>query len=524
MVSVSVTFVRLNHGGRDDTRPCLHPIYDGWSNGGIYKRMVNLYRLKRSAIFALLLLTFPIFGFASIFTNLTPQPKQTETAYQGTWGTGIFKNAYQGTWDIDTIISTNGMSVCAGIAAEEAGGNEIEEGTVTGEVEYLDQPEPVADSVRITCAWEQCLPGSLGNPEFCATQNRTGTIQFVPETVETCSSGDIQNGDNCYQLQDVLDNDTCPNSTSDDFLLPLDGSGNTNVCAPKPDGSICAYSIDQSGEFYIADFEADCYSNPDQNQEYGATLNQPTGDNCQDIGGVTACPEDPANVCVNGQCLEGCGYMSFGQETQFLCLSSDTDSDGIGDYADPDIDGDGIPNSQDLDSDGDGVDDPDYSGVSGGGANGGGTTNVEVNVDNSVLEDLMRENNSKLDTANNSLDTLNESVANIEESLKSDGVDTSNMEHNDGLTGFYEPQYPNGWNDVWAANEQGFNQSAAVEYINSWKVNVSGSYAYPQFCIDVGIINLGCHDIVLDDRIFPFIRIILIVSSLFLARQITVGG
>lgn len=213
---------------------------------------------------------------------------------------------------------------------------------------------------------------------------------YSSTVAQVCDANSQLVNGNCYLVADILSNDTCPTGGAD--ILPINGADLSNgfVCQTKQDGSSCKYVMDSSNEFLVSDPEGTaCYVDPNVNQWSDTGLNQPTSPTgqCQDIGnGVTACPEDPNNVCPNGQCLSGCGNVTWGGQTQFMCLSDDTDNDGIGDYADPDIDGDGIPNNQDPDADGDGQDDPDY-----GQGNGSGTVNnVVVTVNNSGVESEVR--------------------------------------------------------------------------------------------------------------------------------------
>lgn len=207
---------------------------------------------------------------------------------------------------------------------------------------------------------------------------------YSTTVAQVCDANSQLVNGNCYLVADILSNDTCPTGGAD--ILPINGADMSNgfVCQNKQDGSSCKYVMDSSNEFLVSDPEGTaCYVDPNVNLWSDTGLTQPTSPTgqCQNIGGgVTACPEDPLNVCPNGQCQSGCGNVTWGGQTQFMCLSDDTDGDGIGDYADPDIDGDGIPNNQDPDADGDGQDDPQYNT-----GDGNGTTNVTVNVDPNAI-------------------------------------------------------------------------------------------------------------------------------------------
>lgn len=191
----------------------------------------------------------------------------------------------------------------------------------------------------------------------------------------------------CFTQADLNTRDSCPDSTQDDsYILPVDSNNTASkICQIKPDGSSCEYDLDSSGNFYVSNFENTCYENNGITQYDDSGLGDVDDTNveCQDIGAQTyLCPEDPSNVCDSqGTCESGCGYFGLDDESQFVCVSGDNDSDGVPDYLDPDIDGDGIKNEDDLDSDGDGVDDVKYP----------ENNDVTVNIDMSNIE-------SKLDT------------------------------------------------------------------------------------------------------------------------------
>jgi hypothetical protein len=209
----------------------------------------------------------------------------------------------------------------------------------------------------------------------------------------------------CFDQVDINYRDTCPDSTQDGaYVLPVT-STNTDqmMCLDKPDGSSCKY--EKVDDVYVTDFENDCYElgGLTRFDESGISQVDPTEPDCQDLGnGVSACVENPENVCDNnGLCNTGCGNVAFaGSDPVFVCLSGDSDGDGLANYIDPDVDGDGIRNEDDLDSDGDGVDDPVYQND----RNGSGTT---VNVDLGNLESLTSQGNSKLSSVEALLEEQN---------------------------------------------------------------------------------------------------------------------
>lgn len=229
----------------------------------------------------------------------------------------------------------------------------------------------------------------------------------------------------CFTSMDLADVDTC------DYNSPWIPTGSSNAqfqCKQKDDGSICRYQMKTAnGQSWLQPaLEPDnCFTGIGEPYEEPVPMpTPPTGDNCQSIGnGITACPENPANVCdSNGLCQSGCGTVAFGGEEQFICLSDDTDGDGLGDYADPDIDGDGIRNDEDLDRDGDGFEDPVYpignnssqsqhqsnvetllaqiaqntNGSSGGGSNSNGQSPTAQEIGESVGEEVGDEIAEKL--------------------------------------------------------------------------------------------------------------------------------
>ena len=199
---------------------------------------------------------------------------------------------------------------------------------------------------------------------------------------------DDQHGiDTCWDPNDLASRDTCPTSGDFSELIPAFNNTAQTLCKRLDDGSACQYTRvedNNSPPYYQATLEnTPCYSDAPELYE-GDAVHDDT-QQCADIGnGVFACRENPANVCNENGCLTGCGSVTFGGQTEFMCLSGDTDGDGLGDYADPDIDGDGIPNEQDLDSDGDGADDPNY----GNSNDSGSVVNINLDETNDILRSI----------------------------------------------------------------------------------------------------------------------------------------
>lgn len=243
--------------------------------------------------------------------------------------------------------------------------------------------------------------------------------QFNTYNYEKEINGDLA----CFNLDDILTRDSCPDSNNDGaFVLPQLNNTASSICHAKDDGSLCAYDLNEG--VYVANVENNrsCYTeqNPDTYNDTGLDP-QEENNQCHNIGnGVLACPEDPNNVCnATTGCRSGCGTVAVnGSEPVFMCLTDDTDGDGVGDYADPDIDGDGIPNEQDLDNDGDGIDDPVYdNGANSGGGAGGGAGQI-INIDLSQTNDLLGQSKNLLGQIKSGVDSLNSNLDSGLDSVK----------------------------------------------------------------------------------------------------------
>jgi hypothetical protein len=201
----------------------------------------------------------------------------------------------------------------------------------------------------------------------------------------------------CFDPIQLDNDDTC--ESSDDFY-PSAGL-NGVACVEKNDGSRCEYHKSPLGDYHEKQDANFCYQRVDF-QMWAPLASttppiDPTLQTPQDVGaGIDAFAENPENVCdTNGNCNTGCGTINSGGVQSFVCLSPDSDLDGIADYVDPDIDGDGIRNSDDLDPDGDGQDNPVYQNA----GSGSGTSNE-------LLESLANASNSIATESGNKLGSL----------------------------------------------------------------------------------------------------------------------
>jgi len=318
----------------------------------------------------------------------------------------------------------------------------------------------------------------------------------------------------CYDPAQVSNVDTCNANSGSEFLdIPVtSGSG----CFTQTDGSSCKYDAvtsDSGVQFYAMDLEGDCYSEntlPDLNGMEGQPSPTPNetpsneNDTCKEWGGTgLVCPEQKADVCDdNGTCPESCGTVNG----VFVCIDNDIDGDDIPDYLDPDVDGDGIPNGDDLDSNGDGKDDPiDNTGQ--GNGSGGGTT-VEIDMGPVVAE----------------LKELNKTTDDLKKSLTETDV-VRQTEPSPDLVGFYESVYDDGVEGMFESKVDDFKATEFYTFLDQFKPRFGGSPPPMQFCFNFGTyMNLGCFSLVLDPRIFPAMKIFILVTAGFTCRKILFGG
>lgn len=114
-------------------------------------------------------------------------------------------------------------------------------------------------------------------------------------------------------------------------------------------------------------------------------------------------------------------------------------------------------------------------------------------------------------------------IESLGEGINGTDVETDSTP-SDGIASFYEPEYPNGFQDVWSKNKSLFDNSEMNQYLDSWKLSASGNPPIMNACFNMGFIDFGCNEFTIDPRIFPFLRIIMLVSAAFLCRALIFGG
>ncbi|WNF48808.1 hypothetical protein RHP75_10505 [Pseudomonas sp. SG20056] len=90
---------------------------------------------------------------------------------------------------------------------------------------------------------------------------------------------------------------------------------------------------------------------------------------------------------------------------------------------------------------------------------------------------------------------------------------------------FYEQKYPDGLQGVWDQAKADIDNSNFLSFLRSFVPSFSGSC--PSFGMSFAIgsmANFGTHDFPSLCYVFDFVKVILMVSAVFLARQLTFGG
>ncbi|WP_286291871.1 hypothetical protein [Methylomarinovum tepidoasis] len=91
---------------------------------------------------------------------------------------------------------------------------------------------------------------------------------------------------------------------------------------------------------------------------------------------------------------------------------------------------------------------------------------------------------------------------------------------------FYDPVYPNGFSDVWDSATQGYDQTPLVQWLQSQTSGLPDSGTCPSWTWDfnLGVVNLGTHQLQPPCEIWPWIRAFVLVTAIFAARAIIFGG
>lgn len=95
----------------------------------------------------------------------------------------------------------------------------------------------------------------------------------------------------------------------------------------------------------------------------------------------------------------------------------------------------------------------------------------------------------------------------------------------DGLTGFWVSEYENGLQGVFDEKLIDIRQTEFYSLLDQFKPTFGGGSApIFQFCFNMGFVNFGCQSLDIDSRVFPAIRIFILITAVFLCRRILFGG
>lgn len=386
--------------------------------------------------------------------------------------------------------------------------------------------------------------------------------------------------DRCWNPDDLAERDSCPEDGSMPSL-PRNAGSNGTTCFAQPDGSRCAYSPSSNGNTLEYDSSLSCYEY--NFQEYEPPTSEPPEPNqCQTItsGNTTStfCPAERDAVCPNGLCQPSCGSFDIGYGEVFGCFSDpndnvcDQNNDGIIDDSclAPPLSCEDDPNQPHCPTSPEPVncaENPDHEYCQNPPSSceenptqeGCGTTEPpttepptdtfegleQIRGEQQKTNELLTGVKSGIDGVKSevkgvktSVDKLTEeqkkttqatqevggAIVGLKNTLNNTGGVSMGITPSDGLNGWYDSEYPEGFTSVMETVTPLYQASKMNQYLDSWKVSVAGEYSFPQICMDIGIANFGCHSLEIDNRVFPFIRIIMIVSALFLARQLVFGG
>jgi len=499
----------------------------------------------KSLILALTFLLVPFFSFAdvSIFSNgVVPVQEYLEEIVP--YSSCRYRE--DGSWISETIPTESCISkISAGYSAMFASFMSINTRT-NGTAGSIEQ-----DGMYVTYpfTYSQCSYNETDGHYGCvgASHEFSGALESArsPALTRTCDTAtfplynyevDYDNDgliDVCANPNEIPLYDDCKVGSTDQFL-DVSPSSTASACDTKPNGSICNYDVVESdaGNYYALDLEGNCYTDSEP-APTGDPFDTPENDDdlCQDWGGTgLICPENPDDVCEETtsstggdtvlSCQEGCGEVNG----VFTCLDNDLDGDSVPDYLDPDVDGDGIPNDDDLDNDGDGIDDPIDLGDDSTSSSGDGVGDVNVDVDMSGVEAGLSSINESIGEGNEHLSSIDTSISEIKDSLTTSTV-TLNKKPSEELKGFYESDYEDGISGVFDKKFEKYSNTEFFRFLNNFAPSFAGVAPDLRFCFDFGTnMDLGCFELSIDPRVFPALKIFILITAGFTCRKIIFGG
>lgn len=164
-----------------------------------------------------------------------------------------------------------------------------------------------------------------------------------------------------------------------------------------------------------------------------------------------------------------------------------------------------------------------------------GSIQLALQSDFSILERAINDQTYELISGNtdllDSLSGINSSIDNLNIGTGNDvnndlivSPSINDYEPTEGLEGFYDSEYPNGFSDVWSHNELAFNNTAFVSSLDDWKLTLVGTIPIFEFCFDFGFADFGCYNMTIPDYVFAFMKAVLLFSCAIFCRRIVFGG
>jgi hypothetical protein len=99
------------------------------------------------------------------------------------------------------------------------------------------------------------------------------------------------------------------------------------------------------------------------------------------------------------------------------------------------------------------------------------------------------------------------------------------VEPSPNLKGVYVSAYPLGVAGVFAGRLEEFKATEFYIFLEQFKPTFGGTPPNMSFCMNFGAhMNLGCFDLVLDPRIWPALKIFILITAGFTCRKILFGG
>jgi hypothetical protein len=95
----------------------------------------------------------------------------------------------------------------------------------------------------------------------------------------------------------------------------------------------------------------------------------------------------------------------------------------------------------------------------------------------------------------------------------------------EGLEGFWVSDYEDGLEGIFEDQLVSLQSSEFYLFLDNFNPSISGGSAPDMsMCFNLGFINFGCHSFNIDPRVYPAIRIFILISAAFLCRRILFGG